>query len=167
MLIALLKFVHITMIAVWAAGLISLPGLYVQRAHVEDRNALYRLQMMVRYAYVTIISPSAFIAVATGTALIFGQQTYAPWFSLKLLFVGMLVVLHVMTGLIIIRLFREGETYPVWRFVMATAITAVVAAVIVFLALAKPLFETEFAGELMRPGGLRTLVERFSPWPIP
>ncbi|MQY46578.1 hypothetical protein GAO09_11035 [Rhizobiales bacterium RZME27] len=167
LLIALLKFVHITMIAIWAAGLISLPGLYVQRAHVKDKDALYRLQMMVRYAYVTIISPSAFIAVATGTALIFGQQTYAPWFSIKLLFVGVLVVLHVLTGLIIIRLFKEGEFYPVWRFVMATAITAVVAAVIVFLALAKPLIETEFADELMRPGGLRTLVERFSPWPIP
>ena len=167
LLIALLKFVHITMIAIWTAGLVSLPGLYVQRAHVKDKDSLYRLQMMVRYAYVTVISPAAFIAVASGTVLIFGQQTYAPWFSVKLLFVGVLVILHVLTGLIIIRLFNEGETYPAWRFVMATAITVVVVAMIVFLALAKPVIETEFADELMRPGGLRTLVERFSPWPIP
>jgi protoporphyrinogen IX oxidase len=78
-----------------------------------------------------------------------------------------LVILHVLTGLIIIRLFNEGETYPAWRFVMATAITVIVVAMIVFLALAKPVIDTKFADELMRPGGLRTLVERFSPWPIP
>jgi protoporphyrinogen IX oxidase len=165
--IALLKFVHIATIAVWASGLISLPGLYVQRAHVKDDDALYRLQMMVRYAYVAIISPAAFMAVASGTALIFWQQTYIPWFSLKLLFVGVLVILHILTGLVIIRLFNEGEVYPVWRFVMATILTSVVVAVIVFVALAKPLVELELPEDLTRPGGLRALVERVSPWQIP
>jgi protoporphyrinogen IX oxidase len=165
--IALLKFVHIATIAIWASGLISLPGLYVQRAHVKDDDALYRLQMMVRYAYVAIISPAAFIAVASGTALIFWQQTYIPWFSLKLLFVGVLVILHILTGLVIIRLFKEGEVYPVWRFVMATILTSIVVAVIVFVALAKPLVELELPEDLMRPGGLRALVERISPWQIP
>jgi protoporphyrinogen IX oxidase len=165
--IALLKFVHIATIAVWASGLISLPGLYVQRAHVKDDDALYRLQMMVRYAYVAIISPAAFMAVASGTALIFWQQTYIPWFSLKLLFVGVLVILHILTGLVIIRLFKEGEVYPVWRFVMATILTSIVVAVIVFVALAKPLVELELPEDLTRPGGLRALVERVSPWQIP
>lgn len=167
MIIAILKFVHITTITVWAAGLISLPGLYVQRAHVRDNDGLFRLQMIVRYAYVTIISPAAFIAVVSGTALIFGQRTYAPWFSLKLLFVGVLAILHILTGLIIIRLFKEGEVYPVWRFVMTTIVTSIVVATIVFIALAKPFLEMDLPEELMRPGGLRTLVERFTPWPIP
>jgi uncharacterized membrane protein len=167
LIIALLKFVHITTIAIWAAGLISLPGLYVQRAHVKDKDALYRLQMIVRYAYVAIISPAAFVAVVSGTALIFGQQTFAGWFSVKLLFVGMLAILHVLTGLIIIRLFKEGETYPVWRFIAATVLTAAVVGAIVFVALAKPFIGLELPGELTRPGGLRTLAERFSPWPIP
>lgn len=167
MIIALLKFLHIITIAIWAAGLISLPGLYVQRANVEDKDALYRLQMIVRYAYVTIISPAAFLAVVSGTALIFGQQTYAPWFSLKLLFVGFLVVTHILTGLIIIRLFKEGGVYPVWRFVVATIATSVVVIAVVFIALAKPPVGFELPVELTRPGGLKALAERFSPWPIP
>lgn len=167
MIIAFLKFIHIITIAIWAAGLISLPGLYVQRANVKDKEALYRLQMIVRYAYVTIISPAAFLAVLSGTALIFGQQTYAPWFSLKLLFVGFLVVTHILTGLIIIRLFKEGGVYPVWRFVVATVATSVVVIAVVFIALAKPPVGLELPVELTRPGGLKALAERFSPWPIP
>jgi protoporphyrinogen IX oxidase len=167
LIIALLKFIHITTIALWAAGLISLPGLYVQRAHVKDRDALYRLQMMVRYAYVTIISPAAFIAVLSGTALIFGRETYAGWFAVKLLFVGFLAITHILTGLVIIRLFREGEIYPVWRFVFATVVTSITLVVIIFVALAKPLIEFDLPDELVRPGGLKSLVERFSPWPIP
>lgn len=155
------------MIAVWAAGLISLPGLYVQRAHVKENDALYRLQMIVRYAFVTIISPAAFLAVLSGIVLIFGQETYDPWFSIKLLFVGFLVVTHVLTGLIIIRLFKEGEVYPVWRFILATVATSIVVAAIVFVALAKPTIEIALPDEMTRPGGLKALAERFSPWPIP
>ncbi len=165
--IALLKFLHIAAIAVWAAGLISLPGLYVQRAYVKDKDALYRLQMMVRYAYVTIISPAAFIAVLSGTALIFGQETYAGWFALKLILVGVLVTTHVLTGLVIIRLFKDGEFYPVWRFVFATVVTSIIVIVIVVVALAKPLVEFELPEEMTRPGGLKAFAERFSPWPIP
>ena len=166
-MVALLKLVHVAAISIWAAGLISLPGLYVQRVHVSDKDSLYRLQKMVRFAYVTIISPAAFVAVASGTALIFGQQVYAPWFSLKLLFVAVLVILHVLTGLVIIRLFREGEVYPVWRFILVTAITGVIIAAILFIVLAKPDLDVAFPDSLTQPGGLRTLIQQFSPWPIP
>jgi protoporphyrinogen IX oxidase len=121
---------------------------------------------MVRYAYVTIISPAAFLAVVSGTGLIFGQQTYSPWLSFKLLFVCGLVVLHVMTGLVIIRLFKEGGIYPIWRFVVVTLITSAVALTIIFIGLSKP-FIDPYVTESVRPGGLRILVERFSPWPIP
>jgi protoporphyrinogen IX oxidase len=144
-----------------------LPGLYVQRAHVKDDDSLFRLQMIVRYAFVTIISPAAFLAVVSGIVLIFGQETYAPWFSIKLLFVGVLVVTHILTGLIIIKLFKKGEVYPVWRFVLATVATSTVVAAIVFIALAKPVVEFDLPDEMTRPGGLKALAERFSPWPIP
>lgn len=162
-----LKFMHIAAIAIWAGGLVCLPGLYVQRAHVEDKDSLYRLQMIVRFSYVAIISPAAFVAVATGIMLIFGQQTFAPWFSLKLFFVALLVVLHVLTGLVIIRLFREGEVYPVWRFVMATVLTSVVVVAILFIVLAKPTIHATIAEDLLEPGGLRRFVQSISPWPIP
>ncbi len=163
----LLKVVHIAAISIWAAGLVSLPGLYVQRVHVADREALYRLQKIVRFAYVTVVSPAAFIAVGSGIALIFGREAYAPWFSLKLLFVAILVILHVLTGLVIIRLFREGEIYPVWRFVLVTVITCCIVTAILVVVLAKPNIDVQLPASVTQPGGLRTLLQDLSPWPIP
>ncbi|MCK8779956.1 CopD family protein [Rhizobium sp. NTR19] len=166
-MILALKVIHIAAIAIWAGGIVSLPGLYVQRAHVQDKESLYRLQMMVRFAYVSIISPAAFLAVISGTLLIFGRETFAGWFSIKLFFVGLLVILHVLTGLIIIRLFREGEIYPVWRFIVATIITCAVILVILLVVLAKPPIDIAIPAALMEPGGLRRLVQGLSPWTIP
>ena len=75
-MIALFKFVHFLAISVWIAGLISLPGLYVQRAHVQKDDDRFRLQKIVRFSYVKVLSPAAFFAVASGTTLIFLQSTY-------------------------------------------------------------------------------------------
>lgn len=166
-MIAWLKFVHIATIAIWAAGLISLPGLYVQRAHVADDEQLYRLQRIVRSAYVRLISPAAFVAVASGIALIFLRETFAAWFSLKLAFVAGLVVIHALTGLVIIRLFREGEVYPVWRFVAVTALTFAIVIVILVLVLAKPEIAIAYPAALGKPGALRELLSDFIPWTTP
>lgn len=166
-MIALAKFVHIAAIAIWAAGVVSLPGLYVQRAHVKDRDALLRLQSLVRFAYVAVISPAAFLAVMTGTALIFLRQTFEPWFSVKLAFVAVLAVFHVLTGLVVIRLFREGEVYPVWRFVLATVLSGGVVVAIFFVVLAKPSIDLAFLDVLAEPGGLKRLYAEFSPWRKP
>lgn len=166
-MIALFKFVHIAAVAVWAAGVVSLPGLYVQRAHVEDRDALLRLQRIVRFAYVAVISPAAFLAIATGTLLIFLRQTFEPWFSVKLAFVGLLAVIHSLTGLVVIRLFREGEIYPVWRFVTVTILTGGVVVAIFFVVLAKPAIDLAVVDALAEPGGLRRLYRELTPWGTP
>ena len=62
-----LKFLHITAIAIWSAGLICLPGLYMRRALVPNKAALHELQALVRYLYVVILSPAAFIAIGMET----------------------------------------------------------------------------------------------------
>jgi len=160
-----LKFLHVTAIAVWSAGLISLPGLYVQRACLPPGDALHRLQNIVRFLYVRIVSPAAFIAVGSGTALIFMRETFEPWFSLKLMFVGLLVVVHVLTGLVIIRLFEEGEVYPPWRFVTATAASCLAVFAVLFIVLAKPPLPDLVPEILREPGGLRDLVVDLSPFP--
>lgn len=166
-MIAWLKFIHIATIAIWAAGLISLPGLYVQRAHVADRDQLYTLQRIIRSAYVRLISPAAFLAIASGIALVFLRETFVAWFSLKLVFVAALVVIHALTGLVIIRLFREGEVYPVWRFVAVTALTIVIVLVILVLVLAKPHLDVAYPAALGQPGALRELLLDFIPWTTP
>jgi uncharacterized membrane protein len=65
----LLKFVHIATISVWAAGLVCLPFLFAQRKDVGHEDALHRLHAMVRFLYVVILSPTAFVAIGSGTAL--------------------------------------------------------------------------------------------------
>ncbi|KAA0971243.1 hypothetical protein FPY71_08945 [Aureimonas fodinaquatilis] len=152
-----MKFVHIAAISIWCAGLVCLPGLYVQRVNAE-KDALHRLQALVRFIYVGLMSPSAFAAIASGTALIFMRQTFQPWFGYKLLFVGILATLHILTGLVIIRLFNEGQVYPVWRFIAVTVFTLLVVCAVLFLVLAKPELPDFLSKDLFRPGGLGQLI---------
>jgi uncharacterized membrane protein len=160
-----LKLLHLAAIAIWSAGLISLPGLYLQRAHVPDRAAKHRLQAMVRFLYVAIVSPAAFVAVASGTALIFVRQSFEPWFTLKLVFVGALATIHILTGLVILRLFEAGNVYPVWRFVTVTAATLLVVAAILVVVLAKPHLPDLLPAQLSEPGALRRLAGGLNPFP--
>lgn len=159
------KFLHVAAISIWCAGLICLPGLYLQRAHVQDDDALYRMQALVRFSYVTLISPAAFVSVASGIVLIFLRSTFIEWFSLKLVFVGLLVVLHIVTGLVIVRLFDKGRIFPVWRFVAVTVMTLIVTMAILFVVLGKPQLHWDWLPrDAMRPGALgefgRELIDR-------
>jgi protoporphyrinogen IX oxidase len=164
-MIVWLKFIHVTTIAIWCAGLICLPGLYVQRAHLPNRDALHRLQGFVRFSYVVLISPAAFVAIATGTALIFVAETFEAWFTAKLFFVGLLVGIHVLTGLVIVRLFEEGEIYPAWRFVAVTVLTVLVTLAILFFVLGKPAIDLDILpADLHQPGALRRIVLNLLPW---
>lgn len=160
-----LKLLHLAAIALWSAGLICLPGLYLQRAHVRDRASKHRLQAMVRFLYVAVLSPAAFVAVGSGIVLIFVRQSFEPWFTLKLAFVGALVTIHVLTGLAIVRLFEAGNVYPVWRFVAVTAATVVVVAAILVVVLAKPDLPELLPAEMAEPGALKRLVGGLNPFP--
>lgn len=158
------KLVHIATIALWSAGLICLPGLYVQRAHVPSRASLHRLQAMVRFLYVAVVSPAAFMAVGSGVVLIFMRQPFEPWFSLKLVFVGVMVIVHLLTGLVIIRLFEEGNVYPVWRFIAVTAVTVLTVAAILVIVLAKPILPDMLPQAMSEPGALKRIADGLNPF---
>ncbi|WP_330999210.1 CopD family protein [Oryzicola mucosus] len=164
MIVILLKFVHILSIAIWSAGLLCLPFLYVQRRRLED-DALHRLHNFTRFIYVGVISPAAFMAVACGIALIFLQATYQPWFSVKLALVGIMVMIHVMSGLMILRLFEPGQTYPYWRFVAVTVLTTSVIGAILFVVLGKPVWSIDrhIAG-IFAPGALGVMLGELIAW---
>lgn len=159
-----LKVVHLAAIAIWSGGLICLPGLYVQRAHVPDRQSLHRLQAMVRFLYVAVMSPAAFVAIGSGIALIFLRQTFENWFSLKLALVGVMVMIHILTGLVVIRLFDKGQVYPVWRFVAVTVVTVAVVSAILTVVLAKPDVPNLLPRAMSEPGALGRLLEPFNPF---
>lgn len=154
MIAAGLKFIHVGAIALWSAGLLALPFLYRQRKGLLD-EPLHRLHATTRFFYVALVSPAAFIAIASGTGLIFVQGTYEAWFSAKLAMVALMAGIHIFSGLVILRLFEPGETYPLWRFALVMPLTALAIGTILLLVLDKPAFALpEQMMALFEPGAL-------------
>src|ERR1700726_1155939 len=112
-----LKFVHLAAIALWSGGLVVLPFLFWQRRTLEAGLDLDRLHRVARFVYVEITSPAAFVAIGSGTALIFLQTTFAEWFSLKMVLVGAMVMLHVVAGLILMQLFLPKGKFSKFSYV--------------------------------------------------
>ncbi|RUT35204.1 hypothetical protein EMQ25_02690 [Arsenicitalea aurantiaca] len=153
------KFVHVSAIALWAAGLLALPVLYLQRPHTASGPDLHRLHRFVRYFYTVLFSPSAFVAIGSGIALIFLRQTFDPWFTAKLFFVAMMVLLHVLSGLMILRLFEPEGEYHFSRFIIVTVLNILVVTAILALVLGKPELRFEFPfAEAFVPGALGSFV---------
>ena len=161
----LLKFVHIIAIALWSGGLLSLPFLYRQRRDLTG-DPLHRLHNFTRFFYVGLVSPAAFVAIGSGTILIFLEGTFEAWFSLKLALVGIMVFIHVLTGLMILRLFQPGQSYPAVRFVVVTLLTATVIAAILVTVLGKPQWLTPaWFAAFFAPGTLGQWLNDLNVWP--
>lgn len=164
MIPVLVKFLHIIAIAGWSAGLICLPFLYLQRYRLGG-DALHRLHNFTRFFYVALVSPAAFVAVGTGIALIFLQGTFEAWFSVKLALVAAMVIVHVTSGALILRLFEPGQNYPLWRFLSVTTLTVTVVGAILFVVLGKPQWTTPGQVEnLFAPGALGVFLADLTAW---
>jgi uncharacterized membrane protein len=156
-----LKFAHLAAIAVWSGGLIALPFLFWQRRALAPGADLNRLHRITRLVYVELTSPAAFIAIATGTALIFLQATFVEWFSLKMLLVGIMAMLHVVAGLVLHQLFSPKGHFGRLSYVSLTTAYVVVIAGILWVVLAKPhLDSAAFAAHLFEPGALSRWVHQ-------
>jgi protoporphyrinogen IX oxidase len=152
-----LKFVHLASIAIWAGGLIVLPFLFWQRRGLQGPD-LDRLHRMTRFVYVAMTSPAAFIAIGSGTALIFLRATFQEWFSLKMLLVGTMVMLHVVAGLVLLHLFAPQGRFGRVSYVALMGAYIVLITAIIWVVLAKPRIDSnKFATELFTPGALRQL----------
>lgn len=152
---ALLKFVHLAAIALWSGGLVVLPFLFWQRRHIPSGAELDRLHRFTRLVYVELTSPAAFVAIASGTALIFLQTTFLEWFSLKMVLVGLMAMLHVVAGLILAHLFDPGRSFGRAAYGALTASYLVLISAIIWVVLAKPHIDSnQFATKLFAPGGL-------------
>ena len=157
-----LKFVHLAAIAIWSGGLLALPFLFWQRRGLAAGPDLDRLHRITRLVYVELTSPAAFIAIASGTALIFLQATFAEWFTTKMVLVGLMAMLHVVAGLVIHQLFSPSGRFGRFSFVALTTTYAVLITAIVWVVLAKPHIDSnQFAAHLFEPGGLSRAVRYF------
>ena len=157
----LLKFVHLAAIALWSGGLLALPFLFWQRRALELGPDLDRLHRIVRLVYVELTSPAAFIAIASGTALIFLQATFAEWFSVKMVLVGLMAMLHVVAGLVIHQLFSPKGRFGRLSLVTLASSYAVLITAIVWVVLAKPHIDSnQFMVHLFEPGGLSKVLRQ-------
>ncbi|TCM13024.1 putative membrane protein [Novosphingobium sp. PhB165] len=152
----LFKFIHLAAIAIWSSGLIIMPFLFWQRRNIEPGPELERLHRLTRFVFVGMTSPAAFIAIGSGTALIFLQTTFLEWFSLKMALVSLMVMLHVVAGLVLAHLFEPGKSFRRFSYVALTSSYLVLITAIIWVVLAKPHIDSsQFATELFAPGGLR------------
>jgi uncharacterized membrane protein len=153
--ITALKFIHLATIAVWSGGLIVLPLLLWQRRYAVDMADLERLHRITRFVYVAMTSPAAFIAIGTGTALIFLQTTFKEWFSLKMVLVGAMAMLHVLAGLTAVKVFGPNGRFSTLACVALTSVYLLVIVAILWVVLAKPGIDANaIAPHLFDPGAL-------------
>jgi uncharacterized membrane protein len=151
----LLKFIHLATIAIWSAGLIALPFLFRQRQMLGPGPDLDRLYRMARFAYIGMTSPAAVIAIGSGTALIFLQATFQEWFTIKMALVAAMVMLHVVAGLVLARLFLPDGRFGRLSYLGLSSAYLVLVTVIICVALAKPHIDSNrFFTALFAPGGL-------------
>jgi uncharacterized membrane protein len=151
----LLKFTHLAAIAIWSAGLIVLPFLFWQRRVLDGGTELDRLHRMTRFVYVEMASPAAFVAIGSGTALIFLQATFQEWFSVKMVLVGAMAMLHVVAGLVLGQLFLADGRFGRASYVALSSGYIVLITAIIWIVLAKPHIDSnQFATDLFRPGAL-------------
>ena len=163
----LLKFIHLGTIAIWSGGLIVLPFLFWQRRAIEVGPELDRLHRLTRFVYVGMTSPAAFVAIGSGTALIFLQATFLEWFSLKMVLVGIMVMLHVVAGLTLMHLFEPAGRFSRFSYVALTVAYLVLITAIIGVVLGKPHIDSnQFAQNLFAPGGLRQFLGE-TKMPIP
>lgn len=138
MIVVWLKLLHVAALAIWSGGILLMPILLGQRQAAGEGPSLHRLHAFTRFAYITVISPSAFVAIASGTALILAREIFVPWFAVKLVFVGILVALHVWIGLLVLSIFDEGGRFARWRVYAGVGTLSVVMSAIFWIVLAKP-----------------------------
>lgn len=162
---AALKGLHIGALVIWCAGLIVIPSLYRQRAVTREGEPVHDLHRFTRGVFVNITSPAAFVAVGSGTALLFVGDVFTAWMFIKLAAVGALVGLHMRAGLVIITIFNRNQRYAAWRQVGATLSVLAVIAAILGLVLGKPEIAMALPVWLTEPGGLHSLAETIRPTP--
>jgi len=161
------KLLHLGAISVWAGGLLVMPFLFRQRSGLSD-EPLHRLHRLVRTLYVSLLSPAAFVAIASGTALIFLQSTFIEWFSVKLLVVGILSALHVRAGLLVLAVFDPDGSISRGGALSMTAATVAAVTAILVVVLWKPLIDVDdLAPGLFQPGRLAEILAPVTAWVKP
>ncbi|MDO8899772.1 MAG: CopD family protein [Phenylobacterium sp.] len=157
---AWLKFLHISALLIWCAGLIYLPGLLLAHRKAIHSEDFVRLRNASRFSYNAITSPAAFVAIAAGTALLLlAPGVLQGWMFVKLGLVGLLVMAHVQYGFVLSALSDAGANPPRLRLLAVWGLVFAAMTAILWLVLEKPfLGSAGLPSWLLEPGGLQSLL---------
>lgn len=144
-MIALFKTLHIAALVIWCACLLALPlllGLHERMVHAVPLHQLQhsyaQFRRLTHVTYTVVATPSAVIAIAAGTVLIFAAQVLELWLLAKLAFVAGMALVHAWLGHLIL---QSKERELGWRMpwpalALVLAIPCMLA--VLWLVLAKP-----------------------------
>ncbi|MFV3130898.1 CopD family protein [Niveispirillum sp. KHB5.9] len=137
-MIAAMKLLHIAGLLTWCATLVTLPVLL--HVHYRARNPReYReFRLITHIGYAFIATPSALVAIAAGTALMFLAEIYDPWFLTKLAFVAGMVLVHMWLGHLVQRSGDEDGPSRAMRPLIGLYLTVPLILTVLLLVLAKP-----------------------------
>ena len=160
-MIAWVKLLHVTAIAFWAGGLICILFMHPRIASNASES---QARHVMHFSLSTIIAPAAYIAIGSGAWLIFLRSTFVPWFSLKLVFVGLLIIAHMLIARSIMNLFGDRVANSTWYLVGLLSVIAIAVTGVLVLVLAKPEIDMREYAQIYRPGALRELMMQY--WPF-
>lgn len=157
---AWLKFLHISALLIWCAGLVYLPGLLLAHRSMTSREDFIRIRNASRFSYNAVTSPAAFIAIGAGTALLLlAPGVLQGWMFVKLGLVGLLVMAHVQYGFVLSALSEQGGKPPRIRLLAVWMLVFVAMTAILWLVLEKPFLSTGWLPAwVLQPGGLQSLL---------
>ena len=161
-LIPHVKALHLSLVAVWVAGLFALPRMLARHDRAIVQAEFAQIRRATHFGYIWIITPVAILAIGTGSALIFMREIFTVWIFAKLVLVTGLVAMHAWVGHTIIAVAEtEGQHEPPEPLVPTLVLTGLVVAVL-FLVLSKPELE-----EIAMPSWLTEPLGRQLPFDVP
>ena len=144
-MIAILKAFHIAALAIWCAGLITLPVLLGLHRHIlRDKSAhsiqynYTRFRKLTHLTYTAVATPAAVLAIGFGTALIFAAGVFEMWLLAKLACVVGMVLAHIWLGHLIVQSSEKEVDWPMPNPVLAFFVALPSMAGVLWFVLAKP-----------------------------
>lgn len=134
----LLKLLHFVSLLCWCGTLLYLPALIAAGTRRSDPLFYGDHAHLTRMVFNLIGTPSALIAIGSGTALFIREDLVAGWLIVKLSTVAGMVLCHALCGVMVLRVERTPEQSVSIRCRFLGVITATFITVTLWLVLAKP-----------------------------
>lgn len=130
---------HIATLGLWSAALLIMAGLYAWPPDADDRAEVHRHALMCRHTFMMLGSPTAVLAILTGSALVALRGVDGSWLLGKLAAVALLALFHVYCGHLLHEQQRAAlPRPPVWKRPVLFLVPVLLISTIFVLVLAKP-----------------------------